>query len=620
MLAFLLGVVLGAIIAFLGPSLLPQQFRNAFVDSALRIIGVLAILFAIASTSFVRVPDGYLGQLFRVYGGGSLTEGRIVAVHGENGPQAKILTPGFHPWFLVNVLYDVDISKPEVSIPKGKVGILTAKDGMSLRPGQAFADPFPGSFGYKMLDAEVFLLNGGQRGPQLSVLTPGKYRLNRYLWDITEVDAREVKAGFVGVIKSNVHADIDLGTLKADKPGKCDPLSFGRPDEKGRLDAPVVPVGCVGVWDKSLQPGQYYFNPEAFALTEIDTRAQVWTYAGGYRRANISLTVDAKGDIVQNRTEVEVAKDKDNADVAVFVKMEGWDVPLELRVVAQVSPAEASCVVAGVGTLRQVEDRVLTPSIRAITRDVAGGSYEITEARVDENGKPILDKDGKPIFITVNRPTKVLDLINQRPLIEGEIERRIRPEAQKSCVTIREVRLGEPAIPPELLVAVRREQLATQLARAFIQERAAQEKRVDSEKAKATADQQSKLVESEINVQRSVQNASAARNEGQGERDKLSLISEGQQKQVSVLGPESTVKLRQFELMLDTIAKFANAHPEVFTAALANAQKFVPNVQVGSGGEGVAGMLMAILGQNLAGAAPPSVGTPAPAAQPPGRP
>ena len=181
-----------------------------------------------------------------------------------------------------------------------------------------------------MLDAEVFLLNGGQRGPQLSVLTPGKYRLNRYLWDITEVDAREVKAGFVGVIKSNVHADIDLGTLKADKPDKCDPLSFGRPDEKGRLDAPVVPVGCVGVWDKSLQPGQYYFNPEAFALTEIDTRAQVWTYAGGYRRANISLTVDAKGDIVQNRTEVEVAKDKDNADVAVFVKMEGWDVPLEL--------------------------------------------------------------------------------------------------------------------------------------------------------------------------------------------------------------------------------------------------------------------------------------------------
>jgi hypothetical protein len=617
MTALLLGLLLAAIVAFAGPTLLPQGWRNPVADGALRAMGVLGMLFAVASTSFVRVPDGHLGQLFRVYGGGSLAEGRIVGVHGENGPQANILTPGFHAWLLVNVLYDVDTNHLEVSIPKGKVGILTAKDGAPLRAGQAFADPFPANFGIRMLDAEVFLLNGGQRGPQLSVLTPGRYRLNRYLWDITEVEAKEVKAGFVGVVKSNVHADVDLGTLKADKPAKCDFISTGKPEEKGRLDAPIVPVGCVGVWDKSLQPGQYYFNPEAYALTEIDTRAQVWTYAGGYRRANISLTVDAKGDIVQNRTEVEVPRDKDNADVAVFVKMEGWDVPLELRVVAQVSPAEASCVVAGVGTLRQVEDRVLTPSIRAITRDVAGGSYEITEAKVDENGKPILDKDGKPIFITVNRPTKVLDLINQRPLIEGEIERRIRPEAQKSCVTIREVRLGEPAIPPELLVAVRREQLATQLARAFIQERAAQEKRVDSEKAKATADQQSKLVESEINVQRSVQNAQAARNEGQGERDKLSLISEGQQKQVGVLGPEATVKLRQFELLLDTVAKFANAHPEVFTAALANAQKFVPNVQVGTAGEGVSGMLMAILGQTLAGGLPPGANPAQPRPSPP---
>jgi hypothetical protein len=619
MVVFLSGLLLGAFIAFVGPSLVPQQMRNAFTDMTLRLIGALAIVFVVASTSFVHVPDGHLGQLFRVYGGGSLTEGRIVAVRGENGPQAKTLTPGFHPWLLVNLLYDVDTSKTEVSIPKGKVGLLAAKDGAPLRPGQAFADPFPAKFGNQMLDAETFLLNGGQRGPQLAVLTPGKYRLNRYLWDVAEVDAKEVKAGFVGVVKSNVHADVDFGTLKADKPANCDVISIGKTLEKGRLDAPIVPVGCIGVWDKSLQPGQYYFNPEAFALTEIDTRAQVWIYSGGYRRANISLTVDAKGDIVQSRSEVDVPQDKDNADKAIFVKMEGWDVPLELRVVAQVSPAEASCVVAGVGTLKQVEDRVLTPSIRAITRDVAGGSYEITEAKVDESGKPILDKDGKPIFVTVNRPTKVLDLINQRPLIEGEIERRIRPEAQKSCVAIREVRLGEPAIPPELLVAVRREQLATQLARAFIQERAAQEKRVDSEKAKATADQQSKLVEAEINVQRSVQNAQAARNEGQGERDKLSLISEGQQKQVGVLGPEATVRLRQFELTLDTIARFANAHPDVFTAALANAQKFVPNVQVGSGGEGVTGLLMAILGQNLAGSSlapqPGTTSTQAPGVQ-----
>ncbi len=72
--------------------------------------------------------------------------------------------------------------------------MLSARDGAALRAGQAFADPFPVAMGYRMLDAEVFLKNGGQRGPQLTVLTPGKYRLNRYLWDVTEVDAKEVKA------------------------------------------------------------------------------------------------------------------------------------------------------------------------------------------------------------------------------------------------------------------------------------------------------------------------------------------------------------------------------------------------------------------------------------------
>jgi SPFH domain / Band 7 family len=609
------GVLVGGIVAFVIPPTIPRQFRSWVTDNAIRALGVIIVLVSALSTSFVSVPDGHLGQLFRVYGGSSLREGKIVAVNGENGPQAEILTPGFHFWWLVNVIYSVDTSPTEINIPPDKVGVLVARDGAPLRPGQAFADPFPAELGLRMLDAVTFLKNGGQRGPQLTVMTPGKYRLNRYLWDYAERPAKEVEAGFVGVVKSNVHADIDFGTLRATKPENCD-VSAAKDASIQRLEAPIVPVGCIGVWEKSLQPGKYYFNPDAFAVKEIDTRAQVWTYAGGYKRANISLTVDAKGDIVQTRTETDIPENRENADRAIFVKMEGWDVPLELRVVAQVSPNEAACVVASVGGLKEVEERVLTPSIRAIARDVAGGSFEVTEPKVDETGKPVLNADGKPIFITVNRPTKVLDLINQRPLIEGEIERRFRPEGLKSCVTIREVRLGEPAIPPELLVAVRREQLATQLAKAFIQEKQAQEKRVDSEKAKATADQQPTLVAAEIEVQRSNQLKQAQLNTGVGERDKLSAIAEGQRKQMEVLGVEATVRLRQFELALDRIFGFADSHPNVITSALSNAHKFVPErvTTVGGGGQG-GGSLMgaaAILGdllgpgsQGSAGPTPP---------------
>ena len=272
--------------------------------------------------------------------------------------------------------------------------------------------------------------------------------------------------------------------------------------------------------------------------------------------------------------------------------------PLELRVIAQVSPEQAPCVVAGLGELKQVEDRVITPSIRAIVRDVAGGTYTVTEAKLDKDGKPVLE-DGRPVIVTINRPTKVLDLINQRPLIEKEVENRIRPEADKSCVTIREVRLGEPAIPPELLVAVRREQLATQLSLAFIQEKMAQDQRITSEKAKKTADQQGTLVTAEIGVQASLQNAEAAKNEGQGERDKLEAIAAGQKAQMEVLGVEATVNLRKFELAVSTLRDFFDKNPQVLTAALSNAQKFVPQVSVGGTDGGIIGSLQALLGRTL---------------------
>lgn len=590
MVSLIVGLLAAILFGIAIPEVLPQPFQN--LRPLFRAAGILIAILAVGSTSYVYVPNGFSAHLFRIYGGGPLPEGRIVAADEQNGPQARILPPGFHLAPLINVLYSVDTQRPEVEIPQGKVGLLTAKDGSPLRAGQAYADPFSKERGGAMIsDATFFLKNGGQRGPQSSVLTPSRYRLNRYLWDVDIVNAVQVPAGFVGVIKSNVHADIDFGTLKAAKPEKCDTKTVG---DGQHIEAPIVPVGCIGVWERALQPGEYYLNANAFGITNVDTRAQVWTYAGGYRRAQIALTVDAKGDIVQNRTEVDVPVEKDYADKAIFLKMEGWDVPLELRVVAQVAPNDAACVVAGIGTLKEVEDRVLTPSIRAITRDVAGGTYEVTEAKVDENGKPVLDKDGKPVIVTVSRPTKVLDLINQRPLIEGEIERRIRPEALKSCITIREVRLGEPAIPPELLVAVRREQLATQLAKAFMQEQAAQSQRVTSEKSKATADQQAELVRAEIDVQRSVQLAQAARNAGLGERDKLEAIAEGQKKQMEVLGQDATVRLRQFELLL----QFADKNPNVIAAMFNNAHKFVPQISVGRG-DGASGLLTALIGDIL---------------------
>ena len=188
---------------------------------------------------------------------------------------------------------------------------------------------------------------------------------------------------------------------------------------------------------------------------------------------------------------------------------------------------------------------ILTPAIRSILRNVVGGTIRVPTRVLDAGGKPVLDEKGHYVFKTVTRPTVVLDLIENREVLEQNVEDIIRPEGLKAGVEIKEVRFGDPVIPPELLLARRREQLAQQLKRAFIQERASQTERIATEQAKATADQQERLVEAQIEVKRSEQLALARRNEGRGERDKLNLIAEGQEAQAQVLGKVRVVRTQE---------------------------------------------------------------------------
>ena len=174
------------------------------------------------------------------------------------------------------------------------------------------------------------------------------------------------------------------------------------------------------------------------------------------------------------------------------------------------------------------------------------------------------------------RPTLVLDFISNRNAIRSTIEERIKPEGAKAGVTILEVFLAETDIPPELLVARKREQLAQQMRESFIQEEQSQLQRVETENARATADQQDSLVTAEIEVLKSEKLAIAAANLGKGEKDRLTEIAKGQKSQTDVLGVDRVVELRKFELTLEKVFKFASENPEVIASIAQNAHKFVP--------------------------------------------
>lgn len=162
----------------------PQSMAFAFLrgrgTGALMLLAGLALL---ASTSFVLISAEKVGQLKRIYLASDLPPGRIIALPGQKGPQAEILGPGFHFRPLLNVLYDVE-QVDVVQIPEGYYGQVTTLDGQPMPDGMFMAPVISDDKLSSMVDAETFLTQGGFRGPQETVLKPGAYRINRYLFDV----------------------------------------------------------------------------------------------------------------------------------------------------------------------------------------------------------------------------------------------------------------------------------------------------------------------------------------------------------------------------------------------------------------------------------------------------
>ena len=395
-----------------------------------------------------------------------------------------------------------------------------------------------------MINAEYFLKNGGQRGPQLTVLPPGQYRLNRYLFQVKFHPATDIPAGFVGVVKSNIQ-----------ETPEWEPAVV--PHElAGVLAVPLVKRGSLGVWVDPLSPGRYYLNNVAYNVTKVDTRVQTWNYKGGYERRYIDLLVTQDGKIEQKERSESVPIPDHAADSAIFTRMEGWLVPQELRVQVQVEPKDAPILVASVGNVEAAEDKVVTPSIRSVVRNICAAE-------------------------------KVLSLIDEnRPAVEGKIEESVIPEGKKAGVTIKDVRLVDSMVPPELLVARLREQLAIQLQETFKREKEAQDQRIMTEKARSTANQQPELVAAEIRVKIAEKNKLAAKLKGEGEKLQLTEIAKGQRAQVSVLGEQRVMELA----ILD----------KILTAAVANSDIVkIPQILVSGPGGGLEGAAAILGASNL---------------------
>ncbi len=173
-----------------------------------------------------------------------------------------------------------------------------------------------------------------------------------------------------------------------------------------------------------------------------------------------------------------------SADPAITLVVEGWLVPLELRVLAEATPDNAPFVVASVGGLPEIEITSWSP--------LSARSCAMSSAPKADMSR---------------------DLADNRAELEHAVEDAIPAEGSRAGIVIKEVKFGDPHIAAGAAGFAKRQQLADQLQVTYQQEQKAQTQHRDR---KGASDRREKdaLVEAVIGVQVSEQNKNAAKLRG----------------------------------------------------------------------------------------------------------
>jgi uncharacterized membrane protein YqiK len=208
----------------------------------------------------VIVPEDKIGLVtkkFVLFGEHKeLTGDRIIAVNGEAGFQAEMLSPGLH-WWMWPWQYSVDM-QGFVVIPEGNIGLVSAKDGLVPQTGRILGRRVSCE---NFQDAVEFLTNGGQKGRQSSFITNGVYKINTHLFEVSIVKQATIQENMVGIITSLDGEPLENGQIAGKNvEGHNNFQDFDKFLELG---------GNRGLQQQTILAGTYNLNPWAVQVEEV---------------------------------------------------------------------------------------------------------------------------------------------------------------------------------------------------------------------------------------------------------------------------------------------------------------------------------------------------------------
>ncbi|MBP9822497.1 MAG: hypothetical protein KBC81_03605 [Candidatus Pacebacteria bacterium] len=380
------------------------------------------LVFKVRSIPMTTIEPGQIG-IVEAIDGEPLPAGRILATpvecdsfqdpkafmdrKGQRGNQMAVVPPG--QWRINTQMFKVNPYAMTI-IESNQIGTVEALDGDALSEGriigrQVECDSFQ--------DPKAFMDADGQRGPQMSIIPPGKYRINPKIFSVTSVDIIDIPQGKVGIVTTKEGTPLKTGEIAGPEVGGHnsfqDPKAFienggnkglqeqvllaGRyfinpyfasVEVKDMTEVPIANVGVVvafvgkegqdvtgegfrhgnmvhkgerGVWIDVLDPGMYPINPFTHSVKLVPTANVVLNWATG---KNESHKLDEKLSTITVRSS------------------DGFTFNLDVSQIIHIPRTDAPKVIARFGSMQALVTQVLEPTIGNYFRNAAQNSDAIS--------------------------------------------------------------------------------------------------------------------------------------------------------------------------------------------------------------------------------------------------
>jgi uncharacterized membrane protein YqiK len=554
----------------------------------------------------VLINEMTVGIVIKKFGSRKLPQGQLIALNGEAGYQADTLAPGLHfgYWFFQYRVMKVAM----VRIPAGEIGLVLANAGAPILSERILAKSVPCD---NYQDARAFLLNGGEKGRQLAILTAGTYRINTALFTVITADT----AAHYDLEPSQLH----VYSVQSDAVGIVTTLD-GRPIDPGEIAGELVPEhdnfqnaqafldngGRRGLQEQILLSGTWNLNPWFVSVEQVEMLEIPIGHVGvvisfvGQAHVDVSGTEFRHGDLVMaghkgvwvtplypgkhpvnprvmkvelvpttnivlnwaNRTESHKFDQKLSS---ITVRShDGFAFNLDVAQIIHVGALDAPKVISRVGSMQNLVDHVLQPTV---------GNY----------------------FRNSAQNYTVLDFLGGRTARQFEAAEFIRSALSAYDVQAVDTLIGDITPPAELMKTQTDRKIAEEEKKTYEIQEAAQKQRQLLVRETALADIQQRVVDSEQGVMIAELNANATVKAATGESESIRLRALGQAEAIRATG---FAQAEAYRAGVEALGATSFASLQLMQIVGERSVQIVPEVNV-TGGTTGSGLVDALLGTML---------------------